>query len=485
MARLYSLLLSTALVLASLVSLPTHVVEAARPTAKKQAKPMNVIVTMKERTDDVLQTLRTLKFSTREKRSQAFKDGLESHATRTQHDLFALLEQSGSTYTRSESFWLTNQVFIQGATPALISKIAKLSSVQSVAPEEIFPHVFPTLATGATTTASVTPQWGVSKIRAPEVWATGNTGKGVVIGVIDTGVRHTHKDIAGNFRQSFGWFDPEKKIATPYDTTGHGTHVVGTIAGANGIGVAPGATWIMCKGCRANGCYASELLACFQFMACPTTPDGRTKDCSKQPDIVNNSWGAGQGVSTFDAVIATWHANQIIPVFAGGNAGPSCKTITSPGDKANVITVGATDSNDALASFSSKGPSVVGGIRKPDVLAPGATIRSACFTGDRDYCVKSGTSMAAPHVTGMIALYFVRYPPPAPKSTTVRLTENDAPYADVVEALRATAQTSVLTISSGYTCGSTSDKVFPNNQFGYGRLDAVKLLAFRPKYARV
>ncbi|TYZ56856.1 hypothetical protein PybrP1_011025, partial [[Pythium] brassicae (nom. inval.)] len=109
----------------------------------------------------------------------------------------------------------------------LISKLLKLESVASVVPEQILPLVFPTLETSASSTASVNTQWGVSKIRAPDVWATGNTGKGVVVGIIDTGVRHTHKDIAGNFRQSFGWFDPEKKILTPYDTTGHGTHVVG------------------------------------------------------------------------------------------------------------------------------------------------------------------------------------------------------------------------------------------------------------------
>ncbi|KAF1332840.1 Subtilisin serine protease, partial [Globisporangium splendens] len=440
MVHLRSLLTFASVVATALLAPST---EAASTKAKSTTK--NVIITMQERTESVLEDLKTQKFASRGKRAQAMKDGLEKLARKSQQDVFTILEKSGIAYTRSESFWLTNQIFVQGAPQKLIDRIAELPSVLSVEPEQVFPLVFPTLETVTTSATTVVAQWGVNKIRAPDVWATGNTGKGVVVGIIDTGACYTQKDIADNWRQSFGWYDPETKAALPYDATGHGTHVTEIVAGANGIGVAPGVTWIMCKGCRSSGCCASDLLACFQFMACPTTPDGLTKDCSKHPHVVNNSWGAGQGVSIFDSVINTWHANQITPIFAAGNSGPSCTTVMSPGDKSNVITVGATDTYDYLASFSSKGPSVAG-LRKPDVLAPGAAIRSSCHTGDADCCVKSGTSMASPHVAGMVALYLSRFPAP---TLTTTATENSAPHVDAVAALRSTAQTSVPTKATG------------------------------------
>ncbi|GAB9472931.1 Subtilisin serine protease [Globisporangium polare] len=495
MARLYSLLLSASLVVAVLLSNSVDSVLAdtpnavstptPAPAANTAVKAINVIVTMKDRTGSVVDEVKASNYASGSKRATALRNGLADHATRTQKSVFGLLKKAGtSAYTRYKSYWLTNQVYIEGATQALIDQLSKLPDVLSVAPEQVIPRVFPTLETVAGSTLAVESEWGISKVRAPDVWALGNTGKGVVVGIIDTGVRTTHKDIAGQYRQSYGWFDPETGTATPYDAAGHGTHVAGIIAGANGIGVAPGVQFIMCKGCRLSGCFLSDLIACFQWMACPTMPDGSLQDCSKRPNVVNNSWGAGQGLTAFDDVINSWHVNQIIPVFAGGNSGPSCSTIMSPGDSASVITVGATDAYDTLAYFSSKGPSVRG-YRKPDVLAPGMTIRSSCYTGDSDYCIKSGTSMAAPHVTGMIALYLSRYPVPAvvPSVSTTDPSLN-APFADVAKALRDSAVTSVLTTASGYSCGGTSDSTFPNNQFGYGRLDMMQLLSYPPNYSK-
>ncbi|TMW65425.1 hypothetical protein Poli38472_008067 [Pythium oligandrum] len=434
-------------------------VEAATARSQRRA---NVIVTMKQRTGSVVDSIGSQKFASRGQRVKAFKDGLESHARSSQADVQSLLSKAGkSSFTRSETYWLTNQMLVAGATQELVEQLSKHPDVASVAPEQIFPLVHPVLETAAVSApSSASTQWGLKKINAPAVWATGNMGEGVTIGIIDTGVRYTHVAIKDNWRSTYGWYDPEAKAATPYDATGHGTHVTGIIAGNNGIGVAPNAQWIMCKGCRSTGCYTSDLLACFQFMTCPTRPDGLAPDCSQMPRVVSNSWGGGQGLTTFDDVINTWRKSGIIPVFAAGNTGPSCGSTQSPGDNANVITVGSIDSLNSLSRFSSKGPTTKG-LLKPDISAPGSAIKSSCYTGDADYCSKSGTSMATPHVAGAIALYLKAKP--------------SATYDEIKQAFQSTSL--VITTATGYTCGNTLDTTIPNNQFGYGRLDIFKALS--------
>ncbi|KAL4156924.1 hypothetical protein PRNP1_005950 [Phytophthora ramorum] len=429
---------------------------------QRQYKRSNVIVTMRNVGSDVLAKIRSQKFSSRGLRVTALKDGLEALARDSQRGVHELLGNLGDAFASSESFWITNQVYVQQATPDLVKQLEKVSGVLSVEYEMIFPASTPILSTQSMSSSTSASQWGVSKINAPDVWATGNTGQGVVIGSIDTGVRGTHEALAGNYRQSYGWYDPETKTSEPYDSTGHGTHVMGIMAGRYGFGVAPGATWIACKGCRAQGCYGSDLLACFQFMLCPTTPSGVSKDCSKAPNIVNNSWGGGQGLKMFDGVINAWRAAGIIPVVAAGNTGPNCGSIASPGDSASVITVGATDINDALASFSSKGPTVRG-LRKPDIAAPGALILSSCWTDDTSYCFKSGSSMASPHVAGAIALYLSSNP--------------GASYDKIKDLLQSRSVTTTLTTPTGYSCANTKDRDFPNNQYGYGRIDIFNTLS--------
>ncbi|GAB9475688.1 hypothetical protein Gpo141_00012772, partial [Globisporangium polare] len=192
-----------------------------------------------------------------------------------------------------------------------------------------------------------------------------------------------------------------------------------------------------------------------------TTPTGASKDCTKAPDLVSNSWGGGQGDSFYQSAVDAWVAAGIVPVFANGNGGPACKTANSPGDYKNVIAVGSTTSTDALSSFSSKGPSV-GGLVKPEVSAPGSSIRSAWYTSNTAYNTISGTSMATPHVAGVIALLLAAKP-----TLTI---------AQVTSAVKKGVDTTTLA-ASGYTCGSTSDSTYPNNQYGAGRINAVKVLA--------
>jgi subtilisin family serine protease len=238
---------------------------------------------------------------------------------------------------------------------------------------------------------------------------------------------------------------------------------MGTIAGQNGIGVAPGATWIACKALNGQGSGTNAgLISCGQWMNCPTLPNGNTPLCEMAPHIVSNSWGGGQQNPFYNEVINSWHASNIIPVFANGNSGPACTTVNSPADSlAGVIGVGATTEGNEIASFSSKGPTV-GGRPKPDISAPGALVRSAWHTpGTNAYNTISGTSMAAPHVAGVIALLV-----------------SEKPLLDMGEAnmyMNSWATTEGV-VSPGANCGDVNDSTFPNNVFGYGIVNAERSL---------
>jgi hypothetical protein len=101
-------------------------------------------------------------------------------------------------------------------------------------------------------------------------------------------------------------------------------NLINKLSYLGGIGVAPGAKWMACKGCATSSCGQDALISCGQFMICPTQPDGTSPDCNKTPQLVSNSWGGGQGRPMFHEVIAAWSAAGIIPLFSNGNSGPSC-----------------------------------------------------------------------------------------------------------------------------------------------------------------
>ncbi|TMW66045.1 hypothetical protein Poli38472_003810 [Pythium oligandrum] len=430
----------------------------------RQQGTVNLIVTMRDSNEAPLKAVQEASYATRGAKIEALVERLSAHAETSQKDVEAITahESSDSLFTESRSYWISNQRYIKGATVELLEKLAAVPSILEVREEQIL-HLPKLSASSVNATASTTNEWGVVKVGAPTVWAGGNKGEGIVVSSIDSGVLGTHEALKGNFRADHGWYDPSGKKTAPYDAMGHGTHTMGTIAGANGIGVAPGSTWISCKGCgtEEEGCSEADLLSCAQWITCPTDTSGNNKDCSKAPHLVSNSWGGGQGDTFYKAAVDSWQAAGIIPIFANGNEGPACTTASSPGDYDNVIAVGATDSKDALADFSSKGPTKNGGLLKPEVSAPGVDVRSAWLTGNTAYNTISGTSMATPHVSGVVALLLKAKP---------GLT-----YDQVKDALIHGVDTSSLA-STGATCGNTKDGVFPNNMYGYGRVNAVKVL---------
>ena len=401
------------------------------------------------------------------KRGQFVLDALTSTATKSQAGGVALARKSGA---KVKQYWLLNVMVVQGDAK-LARQFAKLKGVSGVRALKTYPLVKPVEARAAILAAASDPEWGVEKIRAPEAWADGILGQGVVVSSVDTGVDYTHPALVnqyrgnngdGTFDHNYNWWDPTGICGDePCDNAGHGTHTMGTMVGGDGpgpftpdVGVAPGARWIAAKGCEDFDCSEQSLLSAGQWILAPTDLTGANPDPSKRPDIVNNSWGSGPGDPFYLATVQAWRAAGIIPVFSSGNPGSGCGDGGSPGDFTEVFSAGATDINDTIADFSGRGPSTYGKIN-PDITAPGVDVISSVPGGG--YESFSGTSMAAPHTSGTIALVLSAKP---------SLIGDPGNFVTTTDAIRGTAVDRI-----DMTCGGADDGD-PNNVYGDGRIDA-------------
>ena len=338
-------------------------------------------------------------------RGRAVVDALQDIANQTQPPILALLatEQARGNAARIVPLWVLNSIAVM-ATEPVIRRLEAHPAVWEIRPDEAIPAPEPTPAAATSSTSGT--QWNIAAIRAPEVWALDPRfdGEGTVVGSFDTGVDVTHPDLAPRYRgdHAISWFDPYGERGTPFDPNGHGTHTtataVGGDSGGTGIGVAPGARWIAAKAWNdAGGGLTSAFHQIFQWFLAPGG------DASAAPDVVNSSWAVSAAgcVNEFAADIQALRAAGIFPAFAAGNSGPGAGSVRSPGAYAESFAVGAVDAFDGIAEFSGIGPSPCTGSVKPDVTAPGVSIRSAVPGG---YAVFNGTSMATPHVSGAVAV---------------------------------------------------------------------------------
>jgi len=242
-------------------------------------------------------------------------------------------------------------------------------------------------------------------------------GNGVVVGILDTGIDANHPELKGKV---VAWKDFVKGKDKPYDGNGHGTHVAGTIAGegvgGTQIGVAPRVHLVIGKILSDSG--SGQLSWIIRGMEWIANPE-RKLNTNLRPRVVNNSWGGSMPAdirtNPFAQEVANWVALNIFPSFAAGNSGPGTSTIGTPGNLPDAFAVGATDKNDKITSFSSRGPVTYTDkdgkrktIVKPDICAPGYHVLSSIPGGK--YAVYSGTSMATPHLTGAVALIFQANP---------------------------------------------------------------------------
>jgi len=240
----------------------------------------------------------------------------------------------------------------------------------------------------------------------------GYKGEGITVAVIDTGVS-PHNDLVRPRNRIVGFKDFINDKTKPYDDNGHGTHVAGIIA-SNGFssngkyaGVAPAANILAVKALDESGSgNTSDIVSAIEWVV-ETKNQYNTK-------VLNLSLGspANSPVNSDPLTKAVDEAVKagLTVIVAAGNSGPESKTILSPGNSPNVITVGAVDDkrtpeteDDTIASFSSRGPTKEG-LRKPDIVAPGVEIMSLSNSSVDGYVTSSGTSMATPVISGCAAL---------------------------------------------------------------------------------
>ena len=262
--------------------------------------------------------------------------------------------------------------------------------------------------------------WNISEIRATDLWEFGYYGTGVVVATMDSGVDALHADIGAKWRGgSNSWFDPHYQHATPFDASGHGTGVMGLIVGGNAggfdMGVAPDAQWISVK--IFNDQDQSDLAKIHQGFQWLLDPDGN-QSSDDAPDIVNSSWvlqgTEGECLGEFANDIAALRAAGIAVVFSAGNSGHKSDTSMEPANDPASLSVGAIDSSQRVLRTSSRGPSACDGGIYPKLAAPGKDVLTAGLTSNganpTSYAFSTGTSFAAPHVAGAMAVLKSAFP---------------------------------------------------------------------------
>ncbi|HYO52487.1 S8 family peptidase [Archangium sp.] len=258
--------------------------------------------------------------------------------------------------------------------------------------------------------------WGIDRVDQRDLpldktYLYGASGRGVHAYIIDTGIRVTHTEFGGRARADFDSFTDEQK---GNDCNGHGTHVAATVGGQL-YGVAKNVQLhaVRVLNCSGSGSTAGVI----------SGVDWVTNN-KQRPAVANMSLGGGKS-DALDEAVRKSIASGVAFVVAAGNENQDACT-RSPARTPEAITVGATTDADKRASFSNWGTCV-------DVFAPGDKITSAWFSDDTSTRSLSGTSMAAPHVAGLAALFLERNPTAAPTAVTSALVDNSTP-GKVVDA---------------------------------------------------
>jgi subtilisin family serine protease len=359
-----------------------------------------VIVQLPDRVD-----LGGYRVSDRRRRDNAVLKALKAKATAGWPAIAALLQSFG--VRPPQQLWIINAAAVTLPVWA-VQELARNPLIGRIGYDGVV-----TFSITPSTKATPSGSWNLDAVNAPDLWELGLDGNGVVIASLDTGVDAAHPDLGRSWRGGTNsWFDPNGQHPAPYDANGHGTQTMGLMVGGSAsgvpIGMAPGARWIAAKVFDDTGTSTfSKLHLAFQWLLDPDN-NPATLDA---PDIVNASWGLnglapGSCNLEFGEDIQALKAAGMAVVFAAGNGGPDAGTGASPASNPGVLSTGSVDSTQLLASSSSRGPSSCDGSVFPKLVAPGVNVISSdlSFGGMPLYASVSGTSFAAPHATGALAL---------------------------------------------------------------------------------
>ncbi len=415
---------------------------------------VRVLVVLREQADlrDLDRQLRAEKAGTPERHRRVL-EALQGVAARSQDDLLSSLaaDKAGGGVLGWTPHWLINAVVVTVRADG-VRALADHPSVERIEADLVVELIAPVASAKSVPAdkalaVGVTP--GVRAVDAPRVWRElGIDGTGVVVGILDSGVDGTHPALAPRWRGNFApaqecWLDAAGLGDTdfPVDRHYHGTHVMGILTGqapGDSIGVAPGALWIATNVVNHPGTDAefdNAVIASLEFMA---DPDGNPATSVDVPAVVHNSWGVSEAFAGYYDCDSRWwgvidavETTGVVLTWSAGNEGSGAGTVRSPADRAttalNAFAIGSVSpfAPYPVSSFSSRGPSGCGGAYaiKPEVVAPGDNVLSARPGGGYQYL--SGTSMAGPHVAGIVAL--------------MRASNPDLDVATIKQALMDTA----------------------------------------------
>jgi subtilisin family serine protease len=391
-----------------------------------------------------------------------------------------------------QSFWIVNTLYAQG-NRQLIEQLAAREDVAQIVSNPKAKHELPQLQDPIPLETRLAPQiaWGVQKIKADSVWALGYKGNNVVIGGQDTGYDWEHPSLKPKYRgwnvttkkadHNYNWHDSIHKdtaktgnpcgydINSPCDDDVHGTHTMGTMVGSNDtlvVGVAPDAKWIGCRNMDRGFGTLQSYVESFQWFLAPTDTLNKNPNPSKAPHVINNSWYCsteeGCNASNFSVLEKAMNncraAGIVVVVSAGNDGGKGCSSVTGPpAFFSKAFSIGSTRSDDTISGFSSRGPVTIDGSGrlKPNVSAPGSGILSTF--PKNTFSSISGTSMAGPHVAGVVALMISANPK----------------LAGQVDTIERIIELTAKPMITAQNCGSILGTQIPNNTYGYGRVDAL------------
>ncbi|MBK9109899.1 MAG: S8 family peptidase [Saprospiraceae bacterium] len=333
--------------------------------------------------------------------------------------------------------------------------------------------------------------WGIQQMNVPAVWDLGIKGKGIVVAGEDTGVKWDVNGLKSKYRgfengqtdHNYNWHDaihaisplsgsPDNpcglNVKEPCDDHSHGTHTVGTMVGSTDeqlFGVAPEAQWIGCRNMERGNGALSTYIECFEFFLAPHDLNGQNHNPTKAPHVINNSWYCSleEGCDTssypiMERVIENLRKAGVVVVVSAGNDGASCNTLKHiPAIYEESFTVGSVRQDLKISDFSSNGP--VNNYKatrvKPNVVAPGSDVLSVLPDGN--FASWNGTSMAGPHVAGLVALMISANPL----------------LSGQVERIEQIIEETATRINSDFDCWPSTGSSIPNNTFGFGFVNAL------------
>lgn len=383
---------------------------------------VSVILSLPAQAD--LSHLESVPLASRASRLQNVVRTLQAQAEKDQRPLIEHLEKlrERGLVKEVQPLWIANAVAVT-ASPEIIHSLAARPDVALITENT------PIVLAPSVDAEAAAPTANIASTGAPQLWALGFRGQGIVVANLDSGVDIAkNPDLAAKWRGGTNsWFDPTNDPPTtkPYDNNGHGTATMSLMVGET-VGMAPGATWIAAKVFPDFGDGSiSDAIASFGWLL---NPDGNAAT-DDAPHVVNNSWTLIPTGSTgcfihpsLQTSLKNLLAAGILPVFSAGNyRGKYDPSDTSPGNYPEALAVGSIYGSDGLSDFSSVGPSACrpAGMYFPDLVGYGDPVLAYNIYGGLSGF--TGTSFSAPQVAGGLALLLSAYPSLTPEQQRLAL----------------------------------------------------------------